>query len=106
MTKRRPRYLAYLLRLWQTEDDEGGMWRASLEGAHTGERRGFGSLAALVEFLRTRTAEVAATSPTDSTSAQNASPPEPLSLQVGVASDGPFSTAGSSPTPRQGCNGS
>ncbi len=46
------RYRAYLLRLWQVVNDEGRLhWRASLEDPHTGERRGFGSLEALVAFL-------------------------------------------------------
>ncbi len=49
ITKRR--YLAYMLRLWQVKD--GGLitWRASLEDPHTGELRGFESLAALIQYL-------------------------------------------------------
>ena len=45
------RYRAYMLRLWQVDDEEGPTWRASLESPHTGERRGFASLEALVAFL-------------------------------------------------------
>jgi hypothetical protein len=45
------RYLSYLLRLWQTQHEGGLVWRASLESAHTGERRGFASLAELITFL-------------------------------------------------------
>lgn len=53
MTKARTNYLAYLLRLW-CEDDEA-TWRATLESAHTGERRGFADLAALLAFLNETT---------------------------------------------------
>ena len=45
---RAPRYHSYLLRCWS----EGpGTWRFSVEDPHTGERRGFIELAALVAFL-------------------------------------------------------
>lgn len=63
-----PRYMAYLLRLWQPSDDEaelqngepprcwkGAVWRASLESAHTGELKGFASLDDLFSFLRRQT---------------------------------------------------
>jgi hypothetical protein len=49
------RYLAYMLRLWQVEGEDGAVWRASLEDAHTGERRGFASLEELVAWLREET---------------------------------------------------
>ena len=45
------RYLAYMLRLWQIDDEGEPIWRASLESPHTGERRGFPNLEALVVFL-------------------------------------------------------
>ena len=45
------RYVSYLLRLWQTESDEGLVWRASLESPHSGERVGFASLACLCAYL-------------------------------------------------------
>jgi hypothetical protein len=56
-----PRYLSYLLRLWRV--DTGGedirmgraVWRGSLEGSLTGERRGFSSLDELFDFLRRQT---------------------------------------------------
>ncbi len=51
----RPRYLAYMLRLWEVEDDEGPVWRVSLESPHTGERQVFNSLEALMAFLRAET---------------------------------------------------
>jgi hypothetical protein len=46
-------YLAYMMRLWWDNTDEG-VWRASLEDPHTGERTGFASLEALFAFLRYR----------------------------------------------------
>jgi hypothetical protein len=63
--KQPPRYRVYLLRCWEerpaapTNDDEIGTseaeWRFSLEEVGSGERRrGFGSLKALMTFLRER----------------------------------------------------
>ena len=49
-------YAAYLLRLWQMRSKEGLVWRASLEHASTGERRGFACLADLFDFLEQETA--------------------------------------------------
>jgi len=49
------KYLAYLLRLWQVDENDRPVWRASLEDPRTGERRGFASLEMLVEFLRDQT---------------------------------------------------
>ena len=49
-----PRYRAYLLRCWaeRGQDGTGAVhWRCSLEDPHTGERRGFADLAALLAFL-------------------------------------------------------
>jgi hypothetical protein len=54
MATERPQYLAYMLRLWQDQDQAGPQWRASLESPHTGERRGFASLEALFAFLEER----------------------------------------------------
>jgi len=50
-------YQSYLLRLWRAPNRHNMAWRASLEDPHTGERRGFASLDALVAFLRERTGE-------------------------------------------------
>jgi hypothetical protein len=50
------RRLSYLLRLWQAEQGGVGVWRASLQSAHTGERRGFASLAELYVYLEQATA--------------------------------------------------
>jgi hypothetical protein len=49
------RYASYLLRLWPVRSEDGITWRASLESADTGERKGFASLDALFAFLRQRT---------------------------------------------------
>ena len=50
------RYRAYLLRLWQVDGDDGHpVWRAALEDARTGERRGFADLARLCAFLEEQT---------------------------------------------------
>jgi hypothetical protein len=51
MSREQGRYLSYLLRLWQIKSGGELVWRASLESPHTGERRGFASLASLVTFL-------------------------------------------------------
>ena len=50
-----PRYLAYMLRLWRVEVEDGPTWRASLESPHNGERQGFASLEALFAFLVEKT---------------------------------------------------
>ena len=44
-------YLSYLLRLWVVKNQEGSVWRCSVENVHTGKRQGFASLEALCEFL-------------------------------------------------------
>lgn len=46
-------YQAYLLRLWQ--ESPQAPWRASLQGAVTGERHGFTSLESLFASLKART---------------------------------------------------
>ena len=48
-------YMAYLLRLWQVQEDEGPAWRASLECAETAELRSFADLEALFSFLEQET---------------------------------------------------
>ena len=52
------RYLAYLLRLWQVRDLGQTDWRASVENAHTGERRSFAGLAELFAFLESESGQV------------------------------------------------
>lgn len=49
------RYRSYLVRLWQTESMGEWVWRASIENAHTGERRGFARLELLFQFLKGET---------------------------------------------------
>ena len=51
MSEEVPRYLAYMLRMWQAASDGRLVWRASLESPHTGERQGFADLRSLYEFL-------------------------------------------------------
>ena len=50
-----PRYQTYLLRCWQERSQESELvviWRFSLENPHTGKRRGFSSLEALLASLQ------------------------------------------------------
>jgi hypothetical protein len=50
-------YRAYLLRLWQAEDEDGRLvWRAALEDARGGERHGFADLERLCAYLEQQTA--------------------------------------------------
>jgi len=49
-------YRSYLLRLWR-EGQTADAWRASLQSVITGERRGFASLDALLDFLRDQIAD-------------------------------------------------
>lgn len=46
-----PCHISYLLRLWQVKKDGKVIWRASLQSADTGERRGFATLVDLLSFL-------------------------------------------------------
>lgn len=48
-------YVAYLLRLWRVSSEGKIAWRASLESARTGQRKGFASLDDLFQFLRQQT---------------------------------------------------
>jgi hypothetical protein len=47
-------YQSYLLRLWRGNGKDS--WRASLESADAGRRKGFADLDALFSFLRSQTA--------------------------------------------------
>ncbi len=51
MFEDQPRYLAYLLRLWNAGSDDAPVWHLSLENPHTGERQLFGNLDGLFAFL-------------------------------------------------------
>lgn len=44
-----------LVRLWNDTSREEPAWRASIEDPTTGERKGFASLEALIQFLRSIT---------------------------------------------------
>ena len=49
------RYVAYLLRLWLSDNAGEPAWRGSLEDPHSGNRLGFANLPSLFEFLREQT---------------------------------------------------
>ena len=55
MTDQQPRYLAYMLRLWEARTGGEQVWRVSLESPHTGERHGFANLQVLFAFLKEQT---------------------------------------------------
>jgi hypothetical protein len=55
MMVEQPGYLAYMLRVWRVEAEDGPVWRASLESPHTGERQGFANLQLLFAFLEKKT---------------------------------------------------
>lgn len=48
-------YRAYLVRMWPVCSDGQTIWRASVEDAHSGERRAFADLAQLFIFLEETT---------------------------------------------------
>jgi hypothetical protein len=47
--------MAFLIRLWQVNDQPHSAWRASVQDPHTGERRGFADLKELFVFLEEQT---------------------------------------------------
>ena len=51
MSDQQEHYLAYLLRLWRSPDQERKNWRASLEAVDTRQKMGFASLEELFAFL-------------------------------------------------------
>jgi hypothetical protein len=51
VTGKPPKYIAYLVRLWQVDTHSRPIWHASLENPHTGERKGFADLQSLFLFL-------------------------------------------------------
>ena len=55
MSANQKKYQAFLLRLWQANQNGDRVWRASLEDTRTGERRGFASPEALMEVLLDQT---------------------------------------------------
>jgi len=67
MAAQSPEYMAFLLRLWAVREADALHWRASLEDAQTGERRGFADLDRLCEFLEQQCAPTdESTAPSDS----------------------------------------
>ncbi len=58
MNDQSPCYLAFLLRLWCVAEEDGVVWRASLEDVHTGERKGFADVPHLFVFLSQQVSEV------------------------------------------------
>lgn len=55
-----PRYQIYLLTIWEERSrdlERSVQWRFSLEDPHTGQRRGFASLEALMAALKNVVAE-------------------------------------------------
>jgi len=55
MTDQQPRYMAYLIRLWEADANGEPVWRASAQSPHTGERHAFADLQRLFAFLEERT---------------------------------------------------
>lgn len=49
------RYLAYLLRLWLSDNAGQPVWRGSLEDPHSGSRIGFGDVQSLLTYLNQQT---------------------------------------------------
>jgi len=52
MSEQEPRYISYLVRLWQIRSSGMLVWRASLESPQASERVGFANLEALFSYLR------------------------------------------------------
>jgi len=55
MSQVQPRYLSYLIRMWQVKGKRGWQWRAYVESPGSGERQAFPSLDHLIAFLRAQT---------------------------------------------------
>jgi hypothetical protein len=47
-----PRYVSFLLRLWQVKEKGEWAWRASLESPMSARVQGFSDLESLFDFLR------------------------------------------------------
>ncbi len=57
MKQEGPRYISYLLRMWQVKGERGWAWRASLESPGSGKLRAFPSLERLITFLKEATSK-------------------------------------------------
>ena len=55
MSDDRPRYVSYLLRLWQVKGKDKWNWQASLESPATGKLKGFQTIDSLVAFIQRQT---------------------------------------------------
>jgi hypothetical protein len=55
MINRQKQYLSYLLRLWQEQNSDPPLWRASLEKPQAGSILGFASLEDLFAYLENET---------------------------------------------------
>ena len=49
-------YYSYMMRLWRVSERGTMVWRASLESAQTGERKGFVALDDMFDYLREQAA--------------------------------------------------
>ena len=58
MDERGEPYLSYLLRLWVVKNQEGYVWRCSVEDIQTGKRQSFSNPESLCDFLRKATGRV------------------------------------------------
>jgi len=52
MKNHSPQRISFLLRLWRSNLEQDSEWRVSVENPMTGERNGFASIEALVDFLK------------------------------------------------------
>lgn len=57
-------YYSYMMRLWRVSERGTMVWRASLESAQTGERKGFVALDDMFDYLREQAAPVSGQSAT------------------------------------------
>jgi hypothetical protein len=80
MSEEPPRYLAYMLRIWQASAGGNLSWRATLESPHTGERQGFPDLKSLFAFLEEKTSIASQTEPARRTRTTPLETPRPAQL--------------------------
>ncbi|MDX1415508.1 MAG: hypothetical protein R3293_15040 [Candidatus Promineifilaceae bacterium] len=52
-------YVSYLLRLWQVQENDHWLWRASLESSQSGQKWFFANLEDLMRFMYTKASELA-----------------------------------------------
>lgn len=66
-------HISFLLRLWR-EELSSPAWRASLEDAATGERKGFANVETLAEYLQSLTEETESVGGQDEQTTRSESP--------------------------------